>query len=79
MRKTRPGKKLNFTPTVAGIGVAYRNKRLCVIDVDSRERFLVDMGADISVLLLVDLHRKKLVDLVTELYVNVNNNCSANE
>lgn len=50
MRKTEAGGKLNSTPTMAGIGVANRSNRLCVIDVDSRERFLVDTGADISVL-----------------------------
>lgn len=35
---------------MAAIGVANTSNRLCVIDVNSRERFLVDTGADISVL-----------------------------
>lgn len=119
---------------MADVGVANRNNRLCITDLQSRERFLVDTGADISVLavrdkrtpietsfklfaanntpiktygektlqlnlglrrnykwtfimadvkmsilgadflrhhrLLVDLHRKKLVDSLTELSVN---------
>lgn len=35
---------------MAGVGVAKTNNRLCITDLKSRERFLVDTGADLSVL-----------------------------
>lgn len=127
--------KLDQTSKVAGVDVPNNTNRLCVYDRDTRERFLVDTGAEISVLaatgsrkmktssdyrlyaanntpiktygektlklnlglrrnfswtfiiadvrtsilgadflrhykLLIDLHRKKLIDKVTELTIN---------
>lgn len=43
--------KLDRTPTTAGVGAeSYRNNRLSVTDRQSGERFLIDTGADISVI-----------------------------
>lgn len=42
--------KLTPTPTVADVGVPSTSHRLCVYDRNTHERFLVDTGADISVL-----------------------------
>lgn len=42
--------KLATTSTGADVGVPCTTNRLCVFDRDTRERFLVDTGADISVL-----------------------------
>lgn len=42
--------KLASAPMVADVGVPSPGRRLCVYDLDTRERFLVDTGADISVL-----------------------------
>lgn len=42
--------KLRSTPTVADVGVPATSNRLCVHDRNTHERFLVDTGADISVL-----------------------------
>lgn len=50
MRQKKEIGKLTSTPTVADVGVASTSNRLCVYDRNSQERFLVDTGADISVL-----------------------------
>lgn len=137
--------KLKSTSTLAGVDVNQTSRRLCIIDINLREKFLVDTGADISVLsarnkkhlkpaettyklfaangteirtygertlelnlglrrrfrwtfvvadvntsilgadflvhhqLLVDLHRKKLIDRITELSVNAINSNSTNQ
>lgn len=42
--------KLTPTPTVADVGVTKLNNRLCITEKNTGERFLVDTGADISVL-----------------------------
>lgn len=50
MCKNKEDGKLIATSTVAGVDVPFASHRLCVIDMNTRERFLVDTGADISVL-----------------------------
>lgn len=42
--------KLESTSNVAGVDVNQPSRRLCVIDINNREKFLIDTGADISVL-----------------------------
>ncbi|XP_053611983.1 uncharacterized protein LOC128676069 [Plodia interpunctella] len=42
--------KLEVTSTVAGVGVTKGSNRLCIRELNTKERFLVDTGADISVL-----------------------------
>lgn len=42
--------KLKTTSAMVGVGVPKINNRLCITDRNSRERFLVDTGADLSVL-----------------------------
>lgn len=55
MRTSLPTKqeafgKLISTPMVAGIGVTNTSNRLCVFDRETGQRFLIDTGAEISVL-----------------------------
>lgn len=50
MREAQNVGKLTSTPIVAGVGVSSTSNRLCVYDQDTREKYLVDTGADISVL-----------------------------
>ncbi|CAG9138302.1 unnamed protein product [Plutella xylostella] len=58
--------KLEPTPTVAEVGVASGSNRLCVFDRNTRERFLVDTGADISV--LAATNKKTQVNSAYKLY-----------
>ncbi|XP_041973958.1 uncharacterized protein K02A2.6-like [Aricia agestis] len=60
--------KLTRTPTVADVGVSRTSHRLCVFDRDTRERFLVDTGADISVLAATQLRKKKRTEETYKLY-----------
>lgn len=50
LSKNEDAGKLVSTPTVADVGVPTASNRLCIYDLDTRERFLVDTGAEISVL-----------------------------
>lgn len=59
--------KLEPTPTVAEVGVASGSNRLCVFDRNTRERFLVDTGADISVLAATN-KKKTQVNSAYKLY-----------
>ncbi|XP_047987090.1 uncharacterized protein LOC125226951, partial [Leguminivora glycinivorella] len=54
------------TPTLAGVGVPAVSNRLCVIDRNSRERYLVDTGAEISV--LSSHHKKNQISSTYKLY-----------
>ncbi|XP_063635184.1 uncharacterized protein LOC134805925 [Cydia splendana] len=54
------------TPTLAGLGVPSVSNRLCVIDRNSRERYLVDTGAEISV--LSSHHKKNQLSSTYKLY-----------
>ncbi|XP_041972230.1 uncharacterized protein LOC121728172 [Aricia agestis] len=60
--------KLTPTPTVADVDVSRTSHRLCVFDRDTRERFLVDTGADISVLAATQLRKKKRTEETYKLY-----------
>lgn len=53
---------------MASVDVSHTSNRLCVHDRDTRERFLVDTGADISVLAATDKTRKNSRDSALQLF-----------
>lgn len=60
--------KLTSTSTVASVGVYNKNNRLCVHDRDTHERFLVDTGAEISVLAATPKSRKNNIENACQLF-----------
>ena len=58
--------KLKRTSTIAGVGANNKNNRLSVTDLQSGERFLIDTGAEISV--LAARPRRRTVPTAYKLY-----------
>lgn len=65
-KEIQPGKLTKSPAEETGVGVPTSYNRLCIYDINTRERFLVDTGAEISVLAVN--HKRKPIPCPYKLY-----------